>query len=107
LRPGEAVNTPRGRIGAKYFSHSKAADVGVNACAKLHTNDRIRVKFFRKNKNYDSAETRIPSAFPHRIDCCADNRESGKFFVAVLRRRYGCTSRANAGRRGYTQNLVE
>jgi hypothetical protein len=49
--------------GAKYFSHCKAADAGVNACAKLRASGRNRVKLFRTNKNYDSAETLNSSAF--------------------------------------------
>jgi hypothetical protein len=63
--PARPSTRPADASGVNYFSHCKAADVGVNACAKRHTNDRMRVKFFRKNKNYDSAETRIPSALPH------------------------------------------
>jgi hypothetical protein len=65
LRPARPATRPADASGAKYFSHCKAADVGVNACAKLRASGRNRVKFFRKNKNYDSAETRIPSAFMH------------------------------------------
>ena len=107
LRRVRPCNTSINAFAAKFFLRRGVDCASGVVREKFFARYRCRVELSRCGRNCDSAETLNSSAFLQRADFCAGICVRGGFFATAVRRRCSRASPAKAGKRNYTQNLVE